>query len=231
MSTPSGSTPKFSTAWSDFKQKFKLSRLITTESTDSIEHTHFEDVIALLIGTFLIGFAVVLLQHAQLMVGGTAGLSLLITKATGLRFSVIFWLLNLPFYYLAFRQLGVAMVVKTLIAVSLLSLMTELHPQMIHFDSIQPIYGALLANTMLGLGLLILFRHHASLGGFNLLALFVQKHYNIPAGKVQLLLDGLVLLLSFVYFDWQKVLISVGGMVVLNSILMMNFRQDRYVAS
>ena len=41
----------------------------------------------------------------------------------------------------------------------------------------------------MGLGFLILFRHRSSLGGFNLLVLFIQERYGVPAGKVQMGLD------------------------------------------
>ncbi|MFB2579454.1 MULTISPECIES: YitT family protein [unclassified Acinetobacter] len=69
-----------------------------------------------------------------------------------------------------------------------------------------------------------------SLGGFNILALYAQQYLKIPAGKVMLLLDGLVLSVSLFYVSWQIVLISIVGIVMLNSILTLNHRQDRYVA-
>ena len=200
------------------------------EDSHKVAHTPLEDALALIVGTAMIGLAMLLLQKSHVMVGGTAGLSLLLQKVTNLPFGVIFWLINLPFYILAYLRLGKAMVVKTLIAVTTLSVMTELHPLFLQVGTIQPLYASLLANTLIGMGILILFRHRASLGGFNLLALYAQSYLKIPAGNVLIVLDGLVLLASLAYVGWQLVLISIVGMVVLNAILTINHRQDRYIA-
>ncbi len=195
-----------------------------------ITHSKVEDALAMVIGTFMIGFALLLMQASHTLTGGTAGLALLVHYITDIRFGVLFFLFNLPFYYLAYKQLGMAMVVKTFIAVGLLSLMTELHPMFIDIDQIQPVYGTVLANVLFGIGFLILFRHRSSLGGFNLLALFVQERYNIPAGKVQMAMDVCVLIASFAFVNWQLLLISILGVVILNMIITTNHRTDRYVA-
>ncbi|MFW2176550.1 MULTISPECIES: YitT family protein [unclassified Moraxella] len=203
----------------------------TTDTNDNnISHSLMEDAFAVTIGTSMIGFALLLLQHSHVMVGGTAGLSLLIQKATALPFGVVFWLLNLPFYVLAYLRLGKQMVIKTLIAVTTLSLMTELHPHFVSVGEVQPLYASIFANVLIGVGILILFRHRASLGGFNIIGLYAQHYLKIPAGKVMLFLDGMVLLASLWYVSWQLIAISILGMVVLNAILTINHRQDRYVA-
>lgn len=193
------------------------------------KHSHIEDVMAMIIGTFLISFALLLMQQAHTLTGGTAGFALLIHYATGIAFGVIFFLLNIPFYYLAYKRLGLPMLIKTIIAVGLLSILTELHPHFIHLDGLTPLYGTVLANLLIGIGFLILFRHRSSLGGFNLLALYLQERYGISAGKVQMGLDISVLLASTIFISVPLLVISILGAVVLNLILTINHRPDRYV--
>ncbi len=200
------------------------------EKNPSASHSKVEDALAMIIGTFMIGFALLLMQASHTLTGGTAGLALLVHYVTDIRFGVLFFLFNLPFYYLAYKQLGMAMVIKTFIAVGLLSLMTELHPMFINIGEIQPLYGTILANVFFGVGFLILFRHRASLGGFNLFALFMQERYNIRAGKVQMVMDICVLIASFAFVNWQLLLISILGAIILNMIIATNHRTDRYVA-
>lgn len=201
------------------------------QQSKPIHHTLIEDFVALLTGTFLVGFGVLLLQTAHVATGGTVGLAILIHKMSGLAFGVCFFAVNLPFYYLGYRRLGRQMILRTIVAVSLLSLMNELHSRFIHFESVNPMHAMVLANVGIGLGLLILFRHRASLGGFNLLALDIQERYGIAAGKLQLGLDSLVLLLSLLYLSIWTFALSIVGVVILNMILAMNFRKDRYVVS
>ncbi|MCG2574479.1 YitT family protein [Acinetobacter sp. ME22] len=193
-------------------------------------HSSVEDGLAMLIATFMISFAMLLMQSAGTLTGGTAGLALLIHYVTGIKFGFIFFTLNLPFYYLAYKQLGLQMVIKTFIAVGLLSVLTEIHPLFIHVQGMSPLYMAILANIFMGLGFLILFRHRSSLGGFNLLALFIQKRYGIPAGKIQMGLDICILLASLAYVNTKLLAISILGAVILNMILTLNHRSDRYVA-
>lgn len=199
------------------------------EAQSKPKHSHLEDAMAMVIGTFLISFAMLLMQQAHTLTGGTAGFALLVHYATGIKFGVIFFFINIPFYYLAYKRLGMQMVIKTIIAVGLLSVLTELHPQFIHLDGITPVYGTVLANLLIGIGFLILFRHRSSLGGFNLLALYLQERYGISAGKVQMGLDISVLLASTIFISVPLLVISILGAVVLNLILTINHRPDRYV--
>lgn len=55
-------------------------------------HSKIEDGLAMLIGTFILSFAMMLLQQAGIMTGGTAGLSLLIHYITDLKFGILFFL-------------------------------------------------------------------------------------------------------------------------------------------
>lgn len=204
---------------------------VVKNSPKPLEHTAVEDFVAILTGTFIAGFGVLLLKQAAVASGGTVGLSVLLYQMTGWSFGLWFFVVNLPFYYLGYRRLGRVMVVRTVLAVATLSVMTELHPHFVEFEHLEPAYVAVLANIFMGLGLLILFRHGSSLGGFNLLALDIQDRYQIPAGKVQLGLDSLVLVMSLLYLNIWTFMLSIVGVVILNVILTMNFRKDRYIGS
>ena len=82
----------------------------------------------------------------------------------------------------------------------------------------------------MGAGLLMLFRHRASLGGINVVALFLQERLGWRAGQVQMVLDVLILLAAFGVTDPWRVALSVLGAVVLNLALAINHRPGRYMA-
>ena len=77
--------------------------------------------------------------------------------------------------------------------------------------------------------MLALFRHRASLGGFGILALYLQDRFGWRAGFVQLGLDGLVLTLSFFVASPFVILCSILAAVTLNLTLAINHRTDRYI--
>ncbi len=201
-----------------------------TDST-SPSHSLAEDALALLSGTALIALAVALLQHAQLLSGGTAGIAFLLHYATGWGFGPVFFVLNLPFYLLAWRRMARSFLVKTMLAVALLSLLSELMPQLIVFEQVRPLYAALVGGVLLGVGFLILFRHRASLGGVGILAFWLQETRGWRAGHVQMAVDALILLLALSQVPLPQVALSVVGAVVLNLTLAINHRADRYMAT
>ena len=167
---------------------------------------------------------------AGLLTGGTAGIAFLIHYVTGASFSQAFFAINLPFYFFAWKRMGNAFAIKTFAAVGLLSLFTHFLPQGLHFDRLAPPLAAVLGGLMCGAGMLMLFRHRASLGGLNVLVLDLQEPLGWRAGKVQMAMDGLIVLGALIVADGERLALSVLGAVVLNLTLAINHRPGRYMA-
>jgi uncharacterized membrane-anchored protein YitT (DUF2179 family) len=182
-------------------------------------HSPFEDLQALVTGTLLVALGVAMFQHAGLLTGGTAGIAFLIHYATGLPFGPVFFAINLPFYGLALRRMGLGFTLKTFAAVALLSIATELHPA----------FAAVMGGCLIGVGLLVLFRHRASLGGLNVLVLWLQDRRGWRAGKLQMALDALILSVGFVALPPVQALLSLLGAVALNLVVAINHRPGRYL--
>jgi len=70
------------------------------------QHTVFEDAQALVTGTLFVALGVSMYAHAGLLTGGTAGLAFLVHYATGWRFGLVFFMINLPFVWFALRTMG-----------------------------------------------------------------------------------------------------------------------------
>jgi uncharacterized membrane-anchored protein YitT (DUF2179 family) len=192
-------------------------------------HRPHEDVQALLTGTLFVGLGVVLFGHVGLLSGGTAGLAFLLHYATGVSFSVWFFLINLPFYWLAWRHMGAPFALKTFAAVGLLSLWAFLIPQWISIGALAPGFAAIAGGLLVGAGMLMLFRHRASLGGFNVLVLYLQERFGWRAGHVQMALDCAIVLTAFALREPVQIAWSVLGAVVLNMTLAINHRPGRYM--
>ncbi|WP_075182902.1 YitT family protein [Pantoea sp. 1.19] len=196
-----------------------------------IPHSLTEDALALLFGTLMVSFGVVLLRQAGALTGGTAGLAFLIHYASGLSFGGAFFLLNVPFYWLALKRMGRAFTLKTFCAVALVSLFSDLHGRLMHFDALNPWYATLLGSVIMGIGFIVLFRHQASLGGVNILALWLQDNVGLRAGKLQMAVDCVVVLASLWLVSLPMLLASVAGAAIMNLIIAMNHRPGRYDAA
>ena len=194
-------------------------------------HTTFEDAQGLLTGTAMAATGLVMLTHLGLVTGQTAGLALLLSYSTGYSFALMFFLVNLPFYWLGYQRLGGRFVLKTVIAVALVSGFSILFPTLMSFETLDPIYGIAVFGLLTGAGLLAIFRHGASLGGVGILALYIQERTGFRAGLVQLLFDAAIFAAAFFVIDATAVLLSMLGAFIVNMIITFNHRKDWYVAT
>ncbi|MGB0957237.1 MAG: YitT family protein, partial [Litorivicinus sp.] len=158
-----------------------------------------------------------------------AGLALLVHYGTGLSLGLCYSLINLPFYLFAWVKMGWAFTLRTLATVTLLSVGLEWAAGMIQFSRLDPLLGTWVAGVLVGLGLLSVFRHGASFGGSGILAAFLQDHFGIKAGYVQLAFDAGVLALAFVMLPVGALAYSVLSAIILNTLVAVNHNRSRYV--
>lgn len=195
-----------------------------------VRHPLWEDALALLLGTAMVALGIAFYSHAGLLTGGTVGLAFLFKYLAGWPFGLVFFLLNIPFYLLAIWRMGWAFTLRTFCAVGLVSLLAELTPGWVSFAQLNLYYAALFGGFAMGIGLLMLFRHRASLGGVNILALYLQERFGVRAGNFQMGIDALIVMAAVFIVPPDKVLLSVLGAVALNLVLAINHRADRYMA-
>ncbi len=193
-------------------------------------HTRFEDLQALLTGTLFISLAVLLFSQSGLLTGGTAGLAFLLHYATGVGFGELFFVINLPFYWVAWRRMGPEFTVKTFIAIALLSGLTAFQPLALRVEWLHPLYAAIMGGLLMGAGFVMLFRHRASLGGVGIVALVLQQERGWRAGKVQMAVDCAIVLAALFVVDPVRIGYSLVGAIALNLTLAVNHKPGRYIA-
>ncbi|MGP9686195.1 YitT family protein [Halomonas sp. AOP25-F1-15] len=197
------------------------------------QHRPYEDLMAMLLGTFFVALGITFYTHAVLLTGSTAGLALLLSymtsSVTGWGFGVYFFAINLPFYYLAVKRMGWSFTLRTFAAIGLVSLFSELTQGWVQFANVPSLYAALMGGALMGIGMLMLFRHRTSLGGINILALYLQDKHGLRAGYVQLAIDGVILLIALTQLPLDRVGYSVLGALTLNLIIALNHKPGRYI--
>ncbi|WP_421867212.1 YitT family protein [Pararhizobium sp.] len=199
-------------------------------NTSATRHTPVEDVQGIFSGSLVAALGLYVLASAGLLTGSTAGVAFLLHYALGINFGLAFFVLNLPFFYLSWKRLGMGFTVKTFIAIAITSVLTNLQGDVFQIANIHPAWAALLGGVLLGFGVLALYRHRASLGGVGILGIYMQERFGIRAGLVQLAIDLCVLAAAFFVTTPPVVFYSVLGAVVLNLFLTINHRSDRYIA-
>ena len=192
-------------------------------------HSLLDDAQAIGFAATLAAFGVTILTHLGLVTGQTAGLALLISYAMGWDFGPVFFVINLPFYWLGWIRLGPAFVAKTFLSVALVTILTQILPGQVSFAHLSPGFGALLAGLVTGSALLALFRHGGSLGGIGILALWLQDRMGWRAGLIQIGFDAALFACALFFRDLPTVAWSALGALTLNLVIAFNHRRDRYI--
>lgn len=174
--------------------------------------------LSILEGCLLVAFGIHILNASQLLISGTAGVGMILLQLTSYSFGQIFFTLNIPFYILAWRGVGAEFALRTFLSVSLLAGLSELFRYYFVLE-VNLLLSAVLGGMLVGFGLIILFRHNASLGGLNILSVYLERRFAIHAGKTTLFADLCVLSVAVMVFELEQIAYSLVAFLILSSVV------------
>lgn len=160
-----------------------------------------------LLGTCIYGLGMNLfIVPAQLYSGGVMGicqiLRTLLSRELGLTFGgvdiagILYYLFNLPILVLAWRKLDHSFVLKTLLSVSVMTLILTLVPVKPLLSS-DTITSCLVGGVITGTGIGMVLRAGGTLGGFDLVSLMIiRKHHDFSVGRIGLTVNVVVYALN-----------------------------------
>ncbi len=166
------------------------------------------------LGTAMTGFAIgVFLTPNKIVGGGVSGISTILYHQLKVPTGLSFLLINLVFLLISAWVLGRSFVFKTLLGVSLLSLFTQLFSY-IPYTTDDLLLPVLFGGVLYGMGIGISFAAGASTGGTDILGRLVQhKFKTVPIGKLLLVIDGIIILISLTQF--QDLKLTLYGVIAL----------------
>ena len=127
--------------------------------------------------------------------GGLSGLSVVLSKVSGLSVSAIMLIMGIPLIFFSIKILGTKNAIKTLIGMLLLSLCISLTSSLSQVSVTDDVLlAAITGAILLGLGLGVVFSVDGSTGGTDLIALMINKA--IPSIPLSKCIDGLVVMSS-----------------------------------
>lgn len=171
-----------------------------------------------ILGCLIVCMGVILLQHSHLVTGGTTGIALGVSYFFNIPFSIALMMVSIPFYLLSIFRMGWNFTLSTFFAVLVLSFMSGINQWIPDF--IIPEYiGAILGGALLGFGLSLLFLNGSSLGGVNVLVLYLQKTFGWDPGKVTFVADSIVVLFGVYSIGLVKGIYSILSVVILSGII------------
>lgn len=130
--------------------------------------------------------------------GGVTGISMLLAETTRLPLSIVLFLINLPFLYLAYRRLGFYFALRSALAIAGLSLCLAFvtFPEVTHDKSLTAVFG----GFFIGVGIGLAIRSETVLDGTEIAALLVSKKMQLFKVSDVILLLNVIIFSSAVFF-------------------------------
>lgn len=178
-----------------------------------------KQMVMIVAGCILVALGIQIFAASHIVLGGTAGMGLILHRITGLTVGMLFFVINIPFYFLSVRQLGIRFTLKTFLSVTLLSVLTDQMSVFLKIEVPYTVIGAVVGGALIGFGLTMLFRSNSSLGGINILALFLDRRYGINPGKTIMISDICIVLSALLVFTVMEVAYSILAIFVMSAVL------------
>lgn len=185
-------------------------------------------VAMILLGTAFMSFGLYNVhQQTNITEGGILGLTLLLNYWLGLKASTLSLLLDLTFYFLAFKYMGKDFIKLSIVAsISLAGFMRlwEQFPPMLPNLSSVPLIASILGGLFIGVGVGLVVRQGGASGGDDALALTISKITGTRISIAYLIADITVLLMSLSYIPLHHIMYSF--LTVIISSLMIDLIQN-----
>ena len=164
--------------------------------------------VTIILGALLmaVGLEVFLVPN-KVVDGGITGISIMLSHIIGLRLGVFLFLLNLPFVYLGYKQIGKTFAVSTIFGISVLSLFTILlHP--VHAFTDDVLLATLFGGICIGIGIGLVIRSGGALDGTEILAILINKKIPFSVGNIVMFFNLFFLAASGFVFTWDRAMYS-----------------------
>lgn len=167
-----------------------------------------KEILSIILGVTLAGFGLEsFLIPNGFIDGGVTGISLLISFLTPLTLPFLIIVINLPFIYLAKKQVGNAFAIKTLLAITGLSLcLMFIHYPIITSDKLLvSIFGGFLLGAGIGLSL----RGGSVLDGTEVLSVYLSRKIGFSIGEIIFFINIIIFSFAAVLLGLETALYSI----------------------
>ncbi len=139
--------------------------------------------------------------------GGIVGISIILSHLTGFKLGLFIFVLNIPFFFIGYKQIGKTFAFSTLYGIIVLSVSTTfLHPVPAFTQDI--LLASLFGGIVLGIGVGLVIRYGGSLDGTEILAILSSKKLPFSVGEIIMFVNLFILASAGFVFSWDRAMYS-----------------------
>jgi uncharacterized membrane-anchored protein YitT (DUF2179 family) len=132
----------------------------------------------------------------------------MLSYITGWKLGIFIFLLNLPFFFIGYKQIGKTFAVSTLYGIVVLSVTTSLLHYVPAFTQ-DILLASLFGGMILGIGVGIVIRYGGSLDGTEILAILASKKLPFSVGEIVMFFNIFILGSAGFVFSWDRAMYSI----------------------
>lgn len=139
--------------------------------------------------------------------GGIVGISIILSHLTDVQIGFYIFVLNLPFFFIGYKQIGKTFALSTLLGVIILSIATSIFHDLPVLTG-DPLLATVFGGIVLGVGVGVVIRYGGSLDGTEILAILFNKRTPFSVGETIMFFNLFILGSAGFVFGWDRAMYS-----------------------
>lgn len=182
---------------------------------------YFIMVVTIFLGGLICGIAynVFIIPH-RLLSGGLSGIALIINYVTGIKPGLLILILNIPVFLLGYKYVDKEFIVLSIIGTVSFSISIDLfsvlkYKMLVDDIMLSGIFGGLLN----GVGIGIVLRNRASLGGIDIISVIIKRYFSINIGSTSMAINFAIVTTSSLIYGLKPAMYTLISMYVSSKVL------------
>lgn len=165
-------------------------------------------ILFIVLGAVLMGIGIEeFLVPNKILDGGIVGISIILSHLTGFRLGLFIFILNIPFFFIGYKQIGKTFSLSTLLGIAVLSITTSLlHEVPSLTDDL--LLATVFGGITLGTGVGIVIRYGGSLDGTEIMAILANKKLPFSVGEFIMFFNIFIFGIAGFVFGWDRAMYS-----------------------
>ncbi len=164
--------------------------------------------IFVVVGAIIAAFSIEqFLAPNNIMDGGIVGIGMVLDVFVPLPLSVLTFLLNVPFLYVGFRQMGSLFLAKTAVGMVVFSVSLQIFYSW-NMATSEPLLATVFGGIVLGIGVGLVIRYGGCLDGTETMAILISKKTSLSVGQIILIFNILIYFVVGVLFGSDRAMYS-----------------------
>ena len=151
--------------------------------------------------------------------GGITGISIVISQLTPISLGLLIALLNIPFIYLGYKQIGKTFAINSVIGIASLAIGTSLMHHVPTIITGDALLITVVGGIILGIGMGLALRNGGALDGIDMLAVLLSRKLPFGTSDLILFLNFFVFIIVSFVFGFKGALLSAIAYYIASKVI------------